>query len=116
MISTRILLGLAHALFALLLFAGVVEREATLHSAVGITSNSPLKAPGKPNGVLPVRTLVVAGVSKERDENRPALGPAERTKWAADRSAAAVIMPPGSFAGPRSASCRAPTATGPPLA
>jgi len=117
-ILNRILLSLVPALMALLLVAGVVERGSVFDSGIGLTNDGPLKKRGSPNRVLAVRTIFVAGISEERDndEDRPAPGVTVRDEWAAERGAGDVIAMPSGLTGPPSIWRCATPPTGPPLA
>jgi hypothetical protein len=115
-ILNRILLSLVPALMALLLAAGVVDRGPAFDSGIGVTSDGPLKGRGSPNRVLAVRTVFVAGITEEGDnEDRPALGVTVGDEWTADGRAGEVITPPVGLTGPPLVwRCAAPP-TGPPL-
>lgn len=115
-ILNRILLSLVPALMALLLAAGVVDRGWAFDSGVGVTSDGPLKGRGSPNRVLAVRTVFVAGITEERDnEDRSALGAAVGDEWATNGCASDVVtLPMGLTGPPRVWRCATPP-TGPPL-
>jgi hypothetical protein len=115
-ILTRVFLGLVPALMALLLIAGI-ERGEAFDSGIGVTSDGPLKGPGSRHRVLAVRTVLVAGISKDQDNNdRPTLGTMALVAWATDRGAGDVIAMPRSGTGLPRVWRGAARPRGPPLA